>query len=320
MMKFPHKFQERNWDARLEVKYAADMKLLQWTPKNLVDWLDEGDFHIITSHVHQGNPQWNSRDVVSQLQRLADHPGFPNGLNLQCPIFLQHKFYYLLGLRQYVNATLAVQLPAMEIDKVDRFGNVHLISHAKASDFDRPDINLFLDRYNEGNEWVIKLPFVTMREGMIYAKERSCVFKGLEIIAAKFGNRVPYAMIQPWLLNRKEYKVIVLNGQASHFLPQRSNGISARQSWAFSKAPHREVFKFAETMVSLLDQVCPGSLTNYLVRVDVMQKESGNLIVNELESFEAAFESVNVLETHATNAFVKMFWENVLCKVAKELI
>ena len=43
----------------------------------------------------------------------------------------------------------------------------------------------------------------------------------------------------------------------------------------------------------------------------------GSLIPKALE---AAFESVNVLETHATNAFVKMFWENVLCKVAKELI
>ena len=97
------------------VNYAADMKLLRWTPKNLVDWLDEGDFHIITSHAHQGNPQWNSRDVVCQLQRLAGHPGFLSGLNLQCPIFLRHNFCYLLGLRQYVNATLAVQLPAMEI-------------------------------------------------------------------------------------------------------------------------------------------------------------------------------------------------------------
>ncbi len=70
----------------------------------------------------------------------------------------------------------------------------------------------------------------------------------------------------------------------------------------------------------LLDSACPGTLTNYLVRVDIMQKSSGNMIVNELESFEAAFESANGQQTHATNAFVKIFWESVLCKVSRELI
>ncbi len=108
VMTFSRKFQDRNWDARLHVKYAADMKILRWTPEMLVDWLEEADFHLITSHVHQGNPHWNAADVLRQLQRLAQHPGFPNGINLKCPIFLQHKFYYLLGLRQYVNPTLAV--------------------------------------------------------------------------------------------------------------------------------------------------------------------------------------------------------------------
>jgi len=139
-------------------------------------------------------------------------------------------------------------------------------------------------------------------------------------MAAKFGNRIPYAMIQPCLINRKEYKVIVLNGRVSHCLPQRSNGVVTTQCRTFSKPPHREIFKFAETVVSMLDHVCPGTITNYLVRVDVMQKQSGNLIVNELESFEAAFESANEAETHATSAFVRTFWENVLCKIGRELM
>ena len=42
--------------------------------------------------------------------------------------------------------------------------------------------------------------------------------------------------------------------------------------------------------------------------------------MNELESFEAAYASKCDAETSATDAFVKNFWENVLCKIGKELI
>lgn len=42
-----------------------------------------------------GHPTWNVIEVVSNLQRLKWHPGFPTGKNLRCPIFLQDKFVYL---------------------------------------------------------------------------------------------------------------------------------------------------------------------------------------------------------------------------------
>ena len=318
LRKFSYTFKRRNWDAQVEIKHATDIKSLAWTPKMLVDWLAGGDFHIITTHVHQGMPKWNAADVVTELQRLSSHPGFPNGSNLCCPVFLQHKFHYLLGLRHYVNPTLSVQLPLMT-ENVDHRGHINLTSVVQASDFDRPDINKFLDTHNEGIGWVIKLPFVTMREGMIFAAKRVDVFRGLELVAFKYGSRVPYAMIQPRLVNRKEYKVIIYNGRASHILPQKANGTSAH-GVAFSRHPNHDVLKFAESIVSFLDHVCPGAMTNYLLRVDVMQKSTGNMIVNELESFEAAYESANGAETDATNGFVKMFWEKVLCKFGNELI
>jgi hypothetical protein len=317
LRKFSETFRHRNWVAKLEVKYAADVRR-DWTPKLLVDWLKGGDFHIITTHVHQGLPSWNAAEVVAELRRLALHPGFPSGPRLSCLVFLQHKFHYLLGLRQYVNPTLAVHLPLMT-QTVDHRGTITLTSTVEAIDFDRPDINKFLDKHNEGKGWVIKLPFVTMREGMIFATTKSDVFNGLEIIAGKYGSRIPYAMIQPCLLNRKEYKVIVCNGRASHILPQKANGASAR-GVGFSESPHHGVLRFAEAMVLQLDHVCPGTMTDYLLRVDIMQKCTGSLIVNEVESFEAAFESANPTETNATNAFVRSFWDVLLSKFCDELI
>ena len=67
LRKFSYTFKRRNWDAQVEIKHATDIKSLAWTPKMLVDWLAGGDFHIITTHVHQGTPKWNAADVVTEL-------------------------------------------------------------------------------------------------------------------------------------------------------------------------------------------------------------------------------------------------------------
>ena len=95
-------------------------------------------------------------------------------------------------------------------------------------------------------------------------------------------------MIQPKLSNRKEYKVIVLNGIASHILPQKANGITCPGRAFASK---QELFLFAESAVRCLKQNRPGSLVEGLMRVDIMQNCRGNMVVNEFESLEAIYES-----------------------------
>jgi hypothetical protein len=69
-----------------------------WSPQNLVDWLLDSDVHFILTHVHQGIGkylQWDMVDLEENLQRLRKHPGFPNGEQLMCPVFLQDKYNYL---------------------------------------------------------------------------------------------------------------------------------------------------------------------------------------------------------------------------------
>lgn len=82
----------------IEYMYVKDVKDKVWSPRDLVDWLLGADVHIIPCHPHQGiiyQLRWDCDLLKTQLQRLAAHRGFPSGVNLECPIFLQDKFEYI---------------------------------------------------------------------------------------------------------------------------------------------------------------------------------------------------------------------------------
>ena len=68
-----------------------------WTPKDLIDWLLDCDFHFILTHTHQSIEEFNCSEVVKELQRLRGHKGFPQDDELSCSIFLQDKRVYIDG-------------------------------------------------------------------------------------------------------------------------------------------------------------------------------------------------------------------------------
>ena len=292
-----------------EYKYVQDMRKDKWDPQHLVDWLLESDFHVIATHVHQGNKRWSSGDVYLQLHRLRDHSGFPNAKQLSCPVFLQHNFHYITALPELVNPILAVKLPRAE--RIVGEDAVEFNSSIHSTRFDVESINNFLDANNEGCGWVVKYPFTTMRDGLKFCKTKHDVYHSLAIASFEYSWRVFYAMIQSCLKTRKEYKVVVLNGKASHVLPQKANGVVVKGGKGFSDAPHADLFRFAETGVERLSQICAGTISDFIIRVDVMQRANGNMIINEFESFEAVYTSGKVNEMHVAQRFFHEYWGNV---------
>lgn len=291
-----------------EVKYVQDCRECHWEPRHLVDWLLESDFHVIATHVHQGHKRWNAAHVCLELTRLQNHPGFPSGIQLTCPVFLQHKFQYLKVLPEIVTPTLAIKLPMVELCLEKNA--VGYSSSITSGYFNVDAINSFLELHNEGCGWVVKYPFTTVRDGMKFCKKREDVQRALAIASFQYSWRTSYAMIQPCLKNRKEYKVVVLNGCASHVLPQ-SAGVQVNGSSTFSRAPHRALFRFAEFAVHRLLQMSEGTISNFILRVDIMQRANGNFVVNEFESFEAVYLSSSTKETHKAQSFFEDYWRNV---------
>ena len=75
-----------------EFIFVADIREKRWSPYDLVNWLQESDYHFILTHPHQGNPRWDCTEVYEAMNELKDHPGFPHKDSFSCPVFTQHKF------------------------------------------------------------------------------------------------------------------------------------------------------------------------------------------------------------------------------------
>ena len=117
-------------------------------------------------------------------------------------------------------------------------------------------------------------------------------------------SRIEYAIIQPKMINRKEYKVVVLGGKAQYIA---NCGRYTNFGRAYSSFPHTSLYKFAEYAVQALKRGCPGAITDGIIRVDIFQSlnEEGRLVVNEFESLDA---SVYGKDDRIAKEFMRNYW------------
>jgi hypothetical protein len=270
-----------------------DIPLLAWTPKDLIDWLLGGAFHVILTHPHQGNPQWDVADVLEEIKRLQYHRGFPFGGQLFCPVFLQDKYNYLFRLPGISNPTLKVEFPT-----------------SSSPDINADEIKEFCKLNDQGNGWYLKLPFTTNGEGRRPCRSIEKLLDAVRTTIINFEGRIPYFMVQPRLRNRMEYKVIVLNGSPKYICPKFQCPGNTR---AFSKVPHtrQDILDFAKLAVMHLHRACPAAITSFMLRVDIMESNDGRFIVNEFESLEAMFESTPSNQL-LVQTFLQSFWKSVI--------
>jgi len=134
---------------------------------------------------------------------------------------------------------------------------------------EKRDISTWCESNEEGEGWVVKAPYTCNKKCRYFAKSVQEVFHSLSIIADKYGPDskrdypiIPYAMIQPCMKNRAEYKAVVLNGKA-FFVKRTGGGI------AFGDEKSR--LGFAEEAVRTLKEKCAYALLDGLVRVDFFQ-------------------------------------------------
>ena len=84
---------------------------------------------------------------------------------------------------------------------------------------------------------------------------------------------------------------------------------------AFSKKPHNRLFEFVNTVLDLMRIQCPSAMiTDCIVRVDVFQNIAGNLVVNELESLEAGYETTKAKQNSIVEKGMESMLESELAK------
>jgi len=302
---------------RIETLSCDDVNVNRHSISYIVDWLLEGTVHWITAHIHQGiqlqiinshkEKCFTMHETIRQLQRLKYHPGFPNGDQLMCPVFLQDKIKYLNILQdeRMCNATYVVERP-----KSTNNGNNYNLSKIE---IDR--IVVFLHNCSdEGCGWVVKPPFVTCGT---HFKVFQCQLKLLEHLENFFMDDVdcifPYTMIQPCMSNRKEYKVIYIPSKSIQYIVSRSARCGSGVS--YSVRPHTRLFDFVRRACNVFRERCPYAITDGLFRVDVFQTRMGELVVNEFESLDAAYYGGGRdISFHVTN-FLFEYWLKLLTEI-----
>jgi hypothetical protein len=281
---------------------VCEIKKFNWTPKHFVDWLLESHVHFILSHVHQGleRLQWNLVDLMEELKRLRYHKGFPNGHNLECPIFTQDKYEYLRSVPSITNPTLRIEITEVRSELLDGA------------------IEKFIQENDEGCGWVLKAPFTTNCQFIRFCKDKVAIANVIGLATEKYLYILPYVMLQACMKNRKEYKVVVINQKALYLANHhRKVGTS------YSKYPHTALLNFAENAVASLKLNCPSTITDGLVRVDIFKNAYDKLVVNEFESLEACYynkkDSSFNSEADVSTFLRENYWKNKLEEFVKEI-
>lgn len=300
--------------ATKEVLYHDNVRMKRWGFVEIIEWLKESDIHFILCHMHQGRKQqqWDCTQLYLNLMDLQYHLGFPMAESLCCPIFTQNKLNYLSAVT-HINFTLAIELQSLQLytDHQKR-----LIFPSDSVVFQWSDCNQIINeltrytrRCKESDmvKWVLKFPFRTNCDNMKWCEDYPTLTKRIIECndAADIGESVPYGLIQPHLHNGKEYKVILLDGEAEFYSVKNSGN----KSVAF--ADKDTLFRFAEQSLRTLKIMRPGTISEGVVRVDIMQRNDGVMIVNEFEGFEARFEKTDKTDEKVRACLTK-FWANKL--------
>jgi len=205
-----------------------------------------------------------------------------------------------LALKQHSIPTLIVPLP------FDRY-NASLVSSIMEFAFSHRFPKE--ERGKEMRNFVVKFPFVTNSEGIKYPRSFVDIFEELLLASRKYENRIPYAIIQPYIINRKGKKCVLLNGRFHNFA---HNHVKSSPQRSFAKDD--ELSPLAETFLQELALVCPATITSGLIRVDLMCYR-GKIVVNEFESLEAMTDCENAGKKDkemGVSDFLVRYWKDLI--------
>ena len=205
---------------------------------------------------------------------------------MQDPVFSGDKFEYLKLIPNLVNPTLKIPMLAdysenalymASLKAIQQFlsSTEHLVEQSNPSE-DDPKPSYFM-----------KVAYTQHAIGYRGAKiwetsATSILNEVMRLAQDKEKSVYPYVMLQPFF-SSYEYKIIVLNGVASH------NVKATQKKNAKAFGTEQDRFLFAEQVVAAFQEACPHMLDNGkgLWRVDIIKDVEGNYLVNELEHMDA---------------------------------
>jgi hypothetical protein len=181
--------------------------------------------------------------------------------------------------------------------------------------------------HNEGDGMVVKAPFITNGKHYLSTglKTPHAIVDSIKSVMEEFGNlgcySVPYLMVQPCMINRKEKKIVCVGGQYCYTIhPQCSSGYEYR----YEGDMEARYAAFAEHAIYALKRELPECVLDGLVRVDIFETSNNDengepiWVVNEMESLEAIFEGTNAVKQAQTQRRITQYWMAVISDLIRQ--
>lgn len=141
------------------------------------------------------------------------------------------------------------------------------------------------------NGYLLKLPYTTNQKYSKLTTVESIRMKITEL-RDDFVGTIPYVMLQVYLHDTVEYKVVCFNGKALYETHVSYCDKVSGLKKSFSTKQGR--FEFAESIIQKMIANCAYAEMSRLVRVDIFQCNYLNkMVVNELETLEARIDANN---------------------------
>lgn len=139
------------------------------------------------------------------------------------------------------------------------------------------------------------------------------ILNQIRIESEKYFGIIPYVMIQPRLSSSKEFKIACFNGDPKYAVKVGQCN-SGRDRSNFGRFTLDDIKAFARMAISELRKKCPHSITDGLVRVDIMYSSFFDcMFVNEYESLDAVtYSTVFGEEESLKNQLVEYFYDKLI--------
>jgi hypothetical protein len=140
--------------------------------------------------------------------------------------------------------------------------------------------------------WFLKAPYTA--NNLFYRGHSFPDFKSvLEEINSAFkrgvGDVFPYLLLQPTIPNRREYKVIIHDGECKYF---HQRGANSYYSPRLNSPVALQVMGFAKLVYDTLASKTDCCILSGLMRIDVMRithRNINKLVVNEIEGIDSNY-------------------------------
>ena len=170
-------------------------------------------------------------------------------------------------------------------------------------------ISFMEENEENGCGWVIKGPFTTNSQCIKFVHSIGGMVNAMRLLSNRFFGHLPYLMIQPCMHNRKECKVVVLNNSPVYQAGISTGGNSkSKNGVRRSFADFEELQQFANQAIAQLRLAAPFAITDGLFRVDIFQTAAGKMVVNEIESLDAEYQSSISGRAEAVYTFLEKYW------------